>query len=393
MYESFHLTTIGASHIKSNTVCQDASIHLKKAGYQLIAVSDGHGGTDYVRSHLGSQFAIDAFVTCVEEAFINQQFKEILNTCRTDKQIEQKLQWFMRSIIMRWNDYVEKHYHLNPFQEDELNKVSEKAKGYYQNNEKYQSAYGATLIGVVLCNDFYFGIQIGDGTCVIFDQEGNPQEPIPWDNQCFLNVTTSICDANASSEMRYYFNRKLPIAIVVASDGIDDSFKNKNHLYNFYRLILTSFVNETKEKAINELENYLPQLSAQGSCDDMSIACLIDLQYIKQHPSNYEKEKIIYLQITREGNLGTQQEDDTYKQQKVFEASIGSVYLDTIGCGGFHKGIKQLEIKLIQQSEVIVEINGNTYTIDEEHKIELKEELVVGELIQYDHLTIQCIIK
>ena len=42
---------------------------------------------------------------------------------------------------------------------------------------------------------------------------------------------------------------------------------------------------------------------------------------------------------------------------------------------------------------MIVEINGNTYTIDEEHKIELKEEWVVGELIQYDHLTIQCIIK
>lgn len=57
MYQSFHFTSIGASHIKKGTVCQDFSASVETEKYKLAVVSDGHGGADYFRSDRGSRFA------------------------------------------------------------------------------------------------------------------------------------------------------------------------------------------------------------------------------------------------------------------------------------------------------------------------------------------------
>ena len=65
-YQSFHYTCIGASHIKSETLCQDASIVMKNDTQHILCVCDGHGGSDYVRSHIGSQFAVEAFIDCLK---------------------------------------------------------------------------------------------------------------------------------------------------------------------------------------------------------------------------------------------------------------------------------------------------------------------------------------
>ena len=79
MYQSFHFTSIGASHIKKGTVCQDFSASVETEKYKLAVVSDGHGGADYFRSDRGSRFAAEAFCACVREAFYGAESGEAKN--------------------------------------------------------------------------------------------------------------------------------------------------------------------------------------------------------------------------------------------------------------------------------------------------------------------------
>ena len=186
MYRSFHFTSIGASHIKKGTVCQDYSMSIEAENYTLAVVSDGHGGEDYFRSDRGSRFAAEAFCRCVENAFASsaeepqenstetflknkaKNFADALNACKTDKQIGEQMRWFIRSVVTNWNILVDEDIAANPFTEEEMQAVSDKAKARYTKGEKVQSAYGATLIGVVVTKDFWFGIHIGDGMSSAF---------------------------------------------------------------------------------------------------------------------------------------------------------------------------------------------------------------------------------
>lgn len=411
MYRSFHFTSIGASHIKKGTVCQDYSMSIEAENYTLAVVSDGHGGEDYFRSDRGSRFAAEAFCRCVENAFASsaeepqenstetflknkaKNFADALNACKTDKQIGEQMRWFIRSVVTNWNILVDEDIAANPFTEEEMQAVSHKAKARYTKGEKVQSAYGATLIGVVVTKDFWFGIHIGDGKCVVFDKVGVDSEPIPWDEQCFLNITTSICDSNAGSEFRYFFSRELPAAVFAGSDGIDDSFTNERHLHNFYRVVMTSFADETEEKAAEALADYLPTLSAQGSADDMSVGCILDIEHIKDNAVLYERKKEPYLKIYRAGNLGAPSVSDDYIQKKEIEANEGAVHLDMIGCCGFQKGIMELEILSVEDSTVTISANGKQYKLTPEERIEIIDSDLSDGIGQYDTLIIQCIMK
>jgi len=411
MYRSFDFRSIGASHIKKGTVCQDFSGSVETEIYKLAVISDGHGGEDYFRSDRGSRFAVEAFCKCVEDAFAvsspseeepsdgsflqnkAKNFADALNACKTDKQTEEQMRWFMRSIVTRWNILVENDLAADPFKEEEMAEVSEKAKGRYEKGEKVQSAYGATLIGAVVTDDFWFGVQIGDGKCVAFDMAGIDTEPIPWDERCFLNVTTSICDENAGGEMRYFFSRDLPCAVFVGSDGIDDSFKNERHLHNFYRVVLSSFVTETEENATRSLADYLPSLSAQGSADDMSVGCIINIEHIKNNAVLYEKKKEPYLRIVRCGNLGARELSDEYYQKKDVEALEGIVYLDMSGCGGFGKGVMQLEITGVGDDSVVFKAGDAQYTVTPDTLAEITAQETGSGIAGYDRLIIRCFLK
>ena len=236
-YRAFHLTVIGASHIKNGTVCQDCSQSCEKTECRLVVVCDGHGGADYFRSDRGSKLAAVAFMDCME----NPDLIAALSAAAAEKQRQSRMEQLIKSIIARWNSLVEQDMRQHPFDEDELSGVSEKARRRYEAGERLQAAYGTTLIGAVLAENFWLGLQIGDGKCVAVSETGEFTQPIPWDEECFLNVTTSLCDENAAKEFRFCFSRTLPAAVFIGSDGIDDCFAGDERLYDFYRVTLKSF--------------------------------------------------------------------------------------------------------------------------------------------------------
>ena len=130
--------------------------------------------------------------------------------------------------------------------------------------------------------DYWFAIHIGDGKCVAINHAGEFKQPIPWDPKCFLNATTSICDSDAIDNFRHFYSDKLPAAVFVGSDGIDDCFNNNEQLYNLYKTVLYSFATTDFKEACEGLADYLPRLSAKGSGDDVSIAALLDMDSISE---------------------------------------------------------------------------------------------------------------
>ena len=274
--QSFHLSTQGASHIKRNKECQDSSDSYYDDNCAIAIVCDGHGGDDYVRSASGSAFACAAAKTCILN-FIGNVNKDDLR--RHHKQLIYNLN---ASIISAWNEAVYDHYEANPFTEAEIAVLSERAKRKYLKEKRIESAYGTTLIAVACTKDYWFGIHIGDGKCVAVNPEGRFLQPIPWDDKCFLNATTSICDSDALNRFRSFYSEKLPVAVFVGSDGIDDCFSTEQQLNNLYKTVLYSFATSEFDTAVEDLRDYLPRLSAKGSGDDVSVSAVLDLDRIGQ---------------------------------------------------------------------------------------------------------------
>ena len=160
-------------------------------------------------------------------------------------------------------------------------------------------AYGTTLMAFVRTPLYWFAFHIGDGKLLSCDRNFNWCEPVPWDCNCFLNMTTSLCNSNPIPLFRYAFSGKgdFPAAVIMGSDGLDDSWGTIEKLQTFYSQTLTIFNDLGEEKAVEELADFLPKLSEKASRDDMSMAGIIDMDEIKEGASVYNiRRKLDTLQ-------------------------------------------------------------------------------------------------
>lgn len=307
-FKAFHMSERGESHLHDSRVCQDSSSSFSDECGTVAVVSDGHGGCDYVRSQIGSAMACEAAVKNIRRLFENISPEAFL--AEPDMMLIQ----LEAAIINDWNESVRSHYEANPFTEEELDCVSEKAGASYRSGHRIERAYGATLIAAAVTRDYWFGIQIGDGKCAAFDEAGICTQPIPWDEKCFLNKTTSICGSDALRDFRHFYSEKIQTAVFMGSDGIDDSFKNEEDMYDFYKTILYAFSISDYTQAVDELKAYLPRLSKEGSADDVSIAAWMDMDALK---SVVDKIKAEGEEAEEpEENKKTEEEKETIEKEK-----------------------------------------------------------------------------
>lgn len=312
-FKAFHMSERGESHLHDGRVCQDSSASFSDECGTVAVVSDGHGGCDYVRSQIGSAMACEAAVKNIRRLFENISPEAFL--AEPDMMLIQ----LEAAIINDWNESVRSHYEANPFTEEELDCVSEKAGASYRSGHRIERAYGATLIAAAVTRDYWFGIQIGDGKCAAFDEAGICTQPIPWDEKCFLNKTTSICASDALRDFRHFYSEKIPTAVFMGSDGIDDSFKNEEDMYDFYKTILYAFSISDYTQAVDELKAYLPRLSKEGSADDVSIAAWMDMDALK---SVVDKIKAEGEEAEEpEENKKTEEEKETIENEKSEEGN------------------------------------------------------------------------
>lgn len=298
----------GESHKAINKVCQDYARCYIDNDMAIAVVSDGHGGSRYFRSDIGSKAVVDCTIELVKsfvsnvnkEVFVGKPFcavsaltterkhSDLRKECVVDKHLKQ----LFTSIIYTWRKTVEEHAANHPFSTDELKLINNPDEP-----SSIDKTYGCTLMCYVNTPDYWFAFHIGDGKCFSFDEQGNWCEPIPWDEHCFLNKTTSICDNNSIEELRYCYqgDGHFPVSIFLASDGLDDSLGEESNQANFYIQVL-KLLNEKGTKEVqSELETTLPKLSKIGSQDDMSIALIYDenlLPSVIPHVIKWQRDNI-----------------------------------------------------------------------------------------------------
>jgi serine/threonine protein phosphatase PrpC len=297
----------GYSHEASGKPCQDFVYSESTPELSMAIVSDGHGGERYFRSDKGAKFVVEiakqsirTFVNALSsgEASIAKeygdtplfkgmpltQYSEATASVfmpgkeRQGKYIHVALTGLFKSILTQWNMFITKHALNSPLNEWELKHVEEKYRIEFEEKLKeddpsFAKTYGCTLIAYVQTPDYWFAFHIGDGKCICFDVENEQlkiTQPIPWDEKCFLNKTTSICDSHALSEFRYCYqgDGHFPEAMFIGSDGIDDSYGD--NIDDFYIQLFKML--SDKDKAQRELNKSLPIISQHGSQDDMSVA-------------------------------------------------------------------------------------------------------------------------
>lgn len=309
MIESYNFSCLGESHKADNKPCQDASFStVYDDGLAIAIVCDGHGGERYFRSDVGSRMAtevirdsVKTFVENVDKSmFVGQPFtaEEAITSeevIKKQKPVDKAFRQLFSSIIYQWNQKIADHADNTAVSEWEQEHVPQKYLEELHTSETFEKLYGCTLMVYVQTPDYWFAFHLGDGKCVSFHQEGVLwQMPIPWDERCFLNKTTSLCDSNAINEFRYCYegDGKFPMAVFLGSDGMDDSFGEDPNLVNFYIQVVKMLVTEGREATIKSIESDLPQLSKIGSKDDMSVAFIYNIDKLKAHITDFIQYQI-----------------------------------------------------------------------------------------------------
>lgn len=299
----------GESHIVAGKLRQDYSLANSTDFITIGIVCDGHGGERYFRSHLGARAAADAARKCAEEFVRNADeslFRDapftLLGTAAAEAEKKKSgrsdvrdalFRQLFASIIYDWRENVVSNAKANPVSDNERKKVPQEHIEAFEkkdsdgNRTGIEKTYGCTLICFVQTKSYWFAFHIGDGKCISFsagkDGHISWEEPVPEDKECFLNTTTSICDANAINEFRYCYGGRntFPLAVFLGSDGIDDSFGEDSNLANFYVQILKKIVRSSPDEAKSELDSTLCELNKHGSKDDKSVVCCFDKERLK----------------------------------------------------------------------------------------------------------------
>ena len=246
----FNSTVTGYSHIIAEKKCQDFSCTWQNStGSMCIAtVSDGHGGDAYRFSDVGARLACQCALIVLRQV---GRTVDLLPESPSSAEIV--VQNAVRAIVARWNHEIHERY-----------------------NNASVKEFGCTLIAYLQTRHYWVALQIGDGKFAILSSEEEWSQPVPWDDRCILNFTTSMCDDNAAEEFRFAFGRTLPKGVFLSSDGIDSTFEDGDLLYNFYGHVMRSALEEDYADFSDALPGFLSHFSEVGSGDDMSLAVIIN---------------------------------------------------------------------------------------------------------------------
>ena len=306
-YQAFSTTVIGSSHTKHGKECQDYSAHFgggQKDGAAIAVVADGHGADECFRSGTGARFAGDVakagiwdFIKHLDErpGFMQKPAVDRLSAQQITKELRERL--VKLGFISGWHRAVQDDYTRNPFTQAELAAAGEKYGARFAKSENLHKAYGTTLIACAVTQKYWFGIHIGDGRLMALYADGTFDQPVPWDDKCFLNVTTSISDEDAAEKARVYFafhaQKAPPVAVFLCSDGVDDNYPvedNERYLFKLYREIALTFAHDGFDAACPQIADLAHAFATKGKGDDTSIAGVVDMDGIKRAAQVWQQQ-------------------------------------------------------------------------------------------------------
>lgn len=270
---------IGNSHVQNGLYCEDFSATYSDDTVSIVVISDGHGDKNCFRSDRGARYACETAVNkCKDFQRITSHIIDI-DDCDFDSLVRS----LEADIADSWKAKVLSDANVHPFSDQELSVASEQAQEVYRNGQRLEKAYGCTLILSMCTANYWLSVQIGDGKSVAAYRDGVFVEPVPIDENCLGNRSTSLCNSNAKGSFRHYFSKIKPIAAFVSSDGVEESFDQAG-LYNFFYSIAYWLKEEGLDIAKSKLDSLLPQISEGGSGDDVSVSIMVSTEDIIAKP-------------------------------------------------------------------------------------------------------------
>lgn len=313
-YYAFHATVKGYLHEKKAIPCEDYSgsfsVPDAAAGgqFHIAVVADGHGDTACMRSRTGSRKVVEIAKQCLTEfaeGMIGEmrEFKDAPDQYRGYQRITDVLdkaavcgkgarniakarvpESLTNAIVSRWYAFVNEDLRQNPLSEEELGQ-SGRYEDEYREGRRLAHVYGTTLIAALMLPGYLLLIQQGDGRCDVFYEDGTVDQPIPWDERCHENVTTSMCDEDAPASIRsrvISLKDKKVIACYLGSDGVEDAYPDMEGTHMFYRGLTCELAERGTEGFEAYLAEMLPGFSQTGSGDDVSVSGIVDLEGIRE---------------------------------------------------------------------------------------------------------------
>ena len=285
----FNHSCQGESHKASDKECQDYSLTWQNEdkSITIAVVCDGHGGDSYFRSATGARFAANItveqlrkFLADVDTSqFAGQPFTALgtKETRESESELDNVMRRLFESIYARWRIAITEDGH-RALTEWEREHVEQKYIDLLEDEDRIVKAYGCTLMVYVCTNDYWFAFQLGDGKLVMLNEQSEFSQPVPWDERCFLNKTTSLCGREPVKDFRFCIQGggSFPIAVFLGSDGLDDSYGDGDKLNSFYGCIVKELASKGQDEVENMLKEDLPKISKEGSKDDMSVAVVYD---------------------------------------------------------------------------------------------------------------------
>ena len=262
-YTSYAVSVIGANHRDKGIACQDAAtsatMYHKGYKFNFMAVADGHGGTSYTRSDIGSFLALQAsseavnrFIIFVIDVFEKhpENWAEIVKSDFRDR--------LGKILVNNWLHMVEAHANETEKSIDEIAKL-----------------YGTTVSLAFAFNKHLFIGKIGDGSvfAVKKDKKNHVQNMFDADETSLGLGTASLCSKDA---FRKWQTEIVPLddikMVFMATDGFADSLQNPAEA-------IMSFYSYIDRKGLKNFESIigkqLQEISQTGVGDDISLAIFI----------------------------------------------------------------------------------------------------------------------
>jgi len=280
----FALKDRGVSHIEKDIPCQDSADAVLgfNSTIGIACVADGHGGDKYFRSAGGSNFAVNIALRSLMNFYGSLTKKRtVFFDSKTGSEdirnidMRSKLKQLEANIIYEWRNAVMEDLKNNTLTEAEIEICND---CNIQHDDPV--IYGTTLLAALVSDYFWFAIHIGDGLCIVLENEEEIFCPIKEDERLAFGRTTSLCDNDAINNFRESYGFSMIMGLTAATDGMTDSFEPDKYL-QFNKELYEKF-SHFPIKTETELNDFLPKISERGSRDDISIAGIFRINELKK---------------------------------------------------------------------------------------------------------------
>jgi serine/threonine protein phosphatase PrpC len=263
-------TVRGASHVRRNMRNQDCLKSVSEGGQVILALADGHGSAKSFRSDAGSRFAVAVSIEFAAELLKAARLADRQFLSMVQDQLKTHLP---KRIVQSWKERVDEDLARNPFTDSELNALTEQdgVESRRRVEQDNRLAYGSTLITAIAMESFAVFWQIGDGDVLTISGDREVSRPIRGDERLIANETTSLCSTDAWRMFRSAVLGKPAPMIMLSTDGFANSFQDDAGFFKFGTDVSDIIATEGLAKVDASLTEWLDEISARGSGDDISL--------------------------------------------------------------------------------------------------------------------------